>query len=132
MKRMIIQACCTGCFVLAALQSGAQQSKAAAAQIATETEQKQPAQSPANDVKEPAKPVALPFKKADSPQPAAVQKPAEDKQAKEEMKGMEINASAQKTKPAQNADRPKNSTIEPDKREKPLAKEGPKIAVQQQ
>lgn len=132
MKRMIIYACCTGCFLMAALQSGAQQNKKAAAQIATDSEQKQAVQTPATDQKETAKPVTLPFKKADGPQPAAVQQPADDKQGKEEMKGKEITEAAQKAKPAQSADRPKTSTIEPDKREMPQARQAAKIAVQQQ
>lgn len=59
-----------------------------------------------------------------------VSKPAEAKQP--ETKTIEASPATQTGTSMQNADRPKASTIIPDKKQRPLANEGPKTPDQQQ
>ena len=128
MKKYILITACIICFFLLTLQSNAQQAKVPAAKIAPETEQKTVAQSTATDVKEPAKPAVLPFKKAEATQQVAA---SPEKPKEEELKGIEVSASTKKGMPIQNADRPKTSTIQPDKKVRPMAATGPAAPNQQ-
>ena len=130
MKRIIIIAPCIICFLLGALSSNAQQVKVPAAQIATESEQKAATKSTATEVKEVAKPAAMPFQKTEAAQQQ--QAVAPEKPAATEIKALEVNASTQKGMPLQNADRPKVSTIQTDIKPRSLLMERPTAPNQQQ
>jgi hypothetical protein len=115
MKRIIINAACIICFVLAALPSNAQQAKTRATEVAAETEQK-PAATAVQQSPGKSEPVVVskPFK-AEEPKQVALK-----------------NAPAENSNSMKNIDRPKTSTIQPDKKERPLANEGPKAPEKQQ
>jgi hypothetical protein len=123
MKRIITNAACIICLLLAALPSNAQQAKAPAAQIVTGSEQKAASQNTATEVKAPAKPADMPFQKSEVKQQQ--QAVAPEKPAAEEPKAIEVSAATQKGMPIKNADRPKTSTIQPDKKVRPMAATGP-------
>jgi hypothetical protein len=130
MKRTIISAACISCFLLAAIPSNAQQAKATATEAAATLDQKPAAQSKSKDLKVPPQPGSTEVQQsAEKPVQVVVSKtfkPVEPKAV--ELK----NAPAENSNSMQNIDRLKTSTIQPDKKERPLANEGPKVPEKQQ
>jgi hypothetical protein len=132
MKKAIINTASVFCFLLAALTSNAQQGKAPAtpaAQIAAENGQQTATPSNAKDAELPLQPGAKTVQQsAEKAVPVVVSKPYKT----EEPKPVALkNAPAENSNSMQNIDRPKTSTIQPDKKEKPLANEGPKTPEKQ-
>jgi len=124
MKKNILTATCTILLLMAALSSNAQQAKAPVAKIESENSQKTATQSTVTEVREPAKPAALPFKKSDVPQQAvAPEKPKQE----EKLKAIEINTATQKGMSIKNADRPKSNTLETSKKAEPVAAPAPVV-----
>lgn len=130
MKKVIINTASVLFFLLAALSSGAQQSKTPAAQVTSENDKTTTTQPNAKDTKAPLQPGATEVQQtAEKTEPVVVSKPFKT----EEPKQVELkNAPVENSNSMKNIDRPKTSTIQPDKKEKPLANEGPKAPDKQQ